>query len=102
MDQRHDLAARQERARAVTQIDHLVGQCFQPQVLGQRSGQQQPGISHRVLVVEGHSDPVKTVRNSHRKDALLEWTDVVVRNHIIPAQGASFADTRPTRSNPQR
>ena len=101
--QGQQLAARSEPARPIAQVDRFICKGLELEVLGQRRGQHQPGVGHRVLVIECHRHTVKTVRNSHRKDALLERPDVDVRIHILPAQRASFADTRPTDSNqPQR
>jgi hypothetical protein len=53
------LAARAGRARPVAEIHQLVGGLLDPQPLGQRGGQQQPGRGDRVLVVEGDLDLVQ-------------------------------------------
>ena len=65
------LAPRVGRTRPVAKIDHLVGDLLDPQPLGQRRWQQQPGAGDGMLVVEDDIDLVQQhVRGSHRKGVL--------------------------------
>jgi hypothetical protein len=41
------------------------------EVLSQGGRQQEPGVGHQVVVVEGHVEPVKGVRRSHQSGAPL-------------------------------
>jgi hypothetical protein len=49
-------------AGRVAQVDVVVEQLPQAEVLGQRGRQDQPGVGHRMLVVEGHGQGVEAVR----------------------------------------
>ncbi len=71
MDQRHRLAAGPEEVGAVGQVDGAVEDLFETEVLGGGGGQEQSGVGHGVVVIEGHPDPVKAVRCSHPEDGLL-------------------------------
>jgi hypothetical protein len=66
--QRQQLAAQAGPTRTVTKIDRLVGDLLDPQPLGQRRWQQQPGPGDRTLVIEGDVDLVQHhVRGWHRR-----------------------------------
>jgi hypothetical protein len=62
LDQGHSLEAHIGPARRVAQVDELVEQLAQAQMLGQGGRGDQPGVGHRMIVVEGHADGVETVR----------------------------------------
>jgi hypothetical protein len=51
-EQRQDLAARPRRTRPAAQIDELVGCVFDTERLATHRDQAQPGVRHRVVVVE--------------------------------------------------
>ncbi len=61
MDQGHGLVADVGVPWRIPQVDVLVEELPQTQVLGQRGGQDQPGVGHEALVVEGHLKPVQAV-----------------------------------------
>jgi len=61
VDQRHGLVAHVGVPGSVSQIDVVVEQLPQAEVLGQRGRQDEPGVGHQSLVVEGHRDGVEAV-----------------------------------------
>jgi hypothetical protein len=61
MDQSHGLDPDVGPAGRLTQIHTGVEQFPQAQMLGQGGRGEQPSVGHRVLVVEGHRQPVQTV-----------------------------------------
>jgi hypothetical protein len=68
MHQGEQLASWVGRAGAVTEVDELVGGLLDPQPLRQGRRQQQPGASHRPLVIEPDLDLVQhDLRGWHRK-----------------------------------
>jgi hypothetical protein len=69
-DQRHRLVAGVGRARRVAEVDVGVHSSKQ-EPLGQRGGQDQPSVGHRVVVVEGDGNRIGAVACSHRTGALL-------------------------------
>jgi hypothetical protein len=77
----------------------VVDQFPESELLRQRGRQHQPRVGHRVLIIEGHHNAVKTARRSHQEDALLNRDDVGLVTLIIPIQRAFFADTRTPSSN---
>lgn len=48
-------------ARAITEVDQLIGHLLDAQPVAEGSGQQQPGIGDRVVVVEADAEPVWTM-----------------------------------------
>ena len=70
LDDRHRLPAGEEVTVSVAEIDVLVEELLEPEVLEESCRQDEPGIGHRVVVVECHLQPVETVRRSHRESAL--------------------------------
>jgi hypothetical protein len=79
------------RARPVAEIDQLVGGLLDPQPLGERGGQQQPGRGDRVLVIERDIDLVQHhVRGSHRKGVLRLGDRDCLAAVILPGQGTLF------------
>jgi hypothetical protein len=72
----------------VAQVDQGVDDRLDSQALGQRGGQQQPGVGDRVVVVEGHNKPSAAVGGWHRESALLVGMDGRLSNAILPAQRA--------------
>jgi hypothetical protein len=91
MDQREQLAARAGRTGPVAQVHQLVGDLLDPEPLGQRRRQQQPGMRDRVLVVERDIDAVKNdVRGSHRKGTSGSGSMSGVATLILPGQEALF------------
>jgi hypothetical protein len=48
--------------RGDPQVHAVVDDRFEARMLAELGGQQQPGCGHRVVVVEGHGDPIETVR----------------------------------------
>jgi len=61
VDKRHRLGAHVGVAGRVAQVDVVVEELPETEVLGQRCRQDQPGVGHRMLVVEGHADAVEAV-----------------------------------------
>jgi hypothetical protein len=59
--------ARPVMARTVAKVDQLVDDCLDPQALSQRGGQQEPGVGHRVGVVERHNKPGGAVEDGLEK-----------------------------------
>jgi hypothetical protein len=58
VDQGQQLAAWPVRARPLTQIDHLIGGLLDAKPLGQRGGQQQPGVGDRLAIIEGDDEAI--------------------------------------------
>jgi hypothetical protein len=93
--QRQQLAARVGRTRPVPKIDQPVGDLLDPQPLGQRRRQQQPGRGDRTLVVEGDVDLVQHhLRGWHRKVSSGSGIMTRVAAVILPGQGALASPTR--------
>ena len=59
--QGHQLVAGVGPARGIPQVDVFVRQFTNPQAQGQGGGQQQPGIGHQAVIVEGNLDAVEVV-----------------------------------------
>jgi hypothetical protein len=57
-------------AGAVAKVDELIDDLLDAEPLGQRRGEDQPGVGDRVGVVEGDGQGVGTVRRWHRESAL--------------------------------
>jgi hypothetical protein len=75
------------------QTDQLVGGSGDAQALGQGGGQQQPGVSDCMGVVEGDLELVKAwggVGCWHRKGGLPAGSDGCVSSTILPGQEALF------------
>jgi hypothetical protein len=83
-------------ARAVTQIDAVVEHVPLTQVLRRRGRQDQPGVSHRVLVVEGHPNGVKY---DERIEKMSFCFGVLAgpATAIFPFRTALFGDGQPFR-----
>ena len=75
MHDRQRLTTRPEPTGPIPEIDSAVEEVLEPETLRERPGQQQSGVGDCVGVIEGHSDPVQTARDSHREDALLIGED---------------------------
>ena len=60
--QGHQLVARVGPARGIPQVDVFVRQFTKPQAQGQGGGQQQPGIGHQAVIVEGDLDAVGVLK----------------------------------------
>jgi hypothetical protein len=58
----HHLRSGLEVAGAAAEIDDLVGRLLDAEVSGQSGGEDEPGVGHRVGVVEADFDPVEAVR----------------------------------------
>jgi hypothetical protein len=102
MDQGEQLAPGAGRARPLPKIDQLVGGLLDPQPLRQRGGQQQPGASDRMHVVEGDIDLVQHhVRRWHRKSVLRLGEHDRQAAVILPGQEA-FSSLRRYRTAPDR
>jgi hypothetical protein len=71
MQQGQDLPPGSVRARALAEVHQLIHDRLDPQLLGERGRQQQPGVGDRVVVVKGNHHGVGTVRRWHRESALL-------------------------------
>jgi hypothetical protein len=70
------------------QIDQLIGGLLDPQPLGQRRRQQQPGAGDGTLVIEGDTDPVQHhVGGWHRKGVLRLGDRDRLAAVILPGQG---------------
>ena len=69
-DHRHRLIARVSRTGRPAQVDGLVDQVLDPKLLGERRGEQEPGVGDQASVVEGHVEPVEGVRDLHPTGAL--------------------------------
>jgi hypothetical protein len=82
------LAARPVGTRPTAKVDQLIDHCLDVKTLGQRGGQQQPGVGDRMVVVERHNKPGGAVGGCHRESALLVGTDGRLSNAILPAQRA--------------
>ena len=89
VDQRHRLVADMGVTSRRTQIDMGVEQASQTQMLRQRRGQDQPGISHRVTVVEGHREPVESMRCWHQESALRTRGHGWLGNRHPPRSGGT-------------
>jgi len=61
-DQAQDLVAGVRPPGRVAQVEMLVDRLAETEVLGQRGRQDQAGIGHQAVVVEGHIEPVEGVR----------------------------------------
>jgi hypothetical protein len=75
-------------ARAITKVDQLVDDRLDAEAFGEGGGQQQPGVSDRVVVVERHNKPSGAVGGWHRERALVTGMDGRLSNAILPAQRA--------------
>ena len=94
VDQGEQLAPRAGRARPVPEVNKLVGGLLDPQPLRQGRRQQQPGASHRPLVIEGDIDLVQHhVGRSHRKGVLRLGDRDRLAAVILPGQGTLFIMT---------
>jgi hypothetical protein len=62
VDHGHGLAAHVGSARRIAEIQVALDQLLQPQMLGQGSGEQEPGIGDGVGVIEGDPQTVQSVR----------------------------------------
>jgi hypothetical protein len=94
VDQGEQLASRAGRARPVPEVNKLVGGLLDPQPLRQGRRQQQPGASHRPLVIEGDIDLVQHhVGRSHRKGVLRLGDRDRLAAAILPGQGTLFIMT---------
>ncbi len=94
IDHRHPHVILNKGAAHTTHQAHGdVDEFFDPEAGGQRRHQQQPGVGHEMLVVEGHLDAVDSARYSLALEVppglvLLTTSDIV----IVPAQGGFSAD----------
>ena len=71
------LAARPVGTATVAQVDQGVDDRLDSQALGQRGGQQQPGVGDRVVVVEGHNKPAGLWEDGIEKvPSWSGWMDV--------------------------
>jgi len=61
VDQRHRLVPYVGVPDGVAQVDVVVEQLPQAKVLGEGGRQDEPGVGHQALVVEGHRDGVEAV-----------------------------------------
>jgi hypothetical protein len=61
-DQRQDLVPGVGTAGLRSQVQALVDQPLETEVMSQRSGQDQPGIGHQAVIVEGRVESVEAVR----------------------------------------
>ncbi len=61
VDEGHGLGAHVGVAGRVAQVDVVVEERQQAEMLGQGGRQDQPGVGHRMLVVEGHGHGVEAV-----------------------------------------
>jgi hypothetical protein len=67
------LAPRQSAADSAHQANGDVDEVLDAEAGGQRGHQQQPGVGHQVLVVEGHRDAVDSARYSLHWKCLPGW-----------------------------
>jgi hypothetical protein len=95
MDQRHRFVPDVRSAGGVPQVDVLIDQLAQAEMLSEGGRQDQPGVGHRVLVVEGHREPVETVRRSHRKGASVARGVWVVSQRQYPCNRGTFRGPQP-------
>ena len=66
--ERQDLPARPGPTDPAREVDGGIDQAFQSEPNGQSGHQQQPGIGHKIGLVEGHLDAVDSTRYfAHRK-----------------------------------
>ena len=63
--QRHHLIAGVGSAWRIAQVEPPVNQLGQAEILGQGGRQEQPGIGHQAVIVEGDLDPVGVVAWQH-------------------------------------
>ncbi len=68
-----DLAPRQGAAHTTHQAHGGIDEFFDAKAGGQRRHQQQPGVGHEVLVVEGHLDALDSARHSLHWKCLPGW-----------------------------
>ncbi|MDQ2729874.1 MAG: recombinase family protein [Actinomycetota bacterium] len=100
VDHRHRLVPHIGPARGGAQIDMGVEQFAQAEVFGQGGGQDQPGVSHQVLIIEDHPSPVQAVQEcAHREGALRLCVNVASLTNIL-AGGGTFSADGPIRSDP--
>jgi hypothetical protein len=103
VDQGEQLAARTGRARPAAEIDQLIGSLLDPQPLGQRGSQQQPGTCDRALVVERDLDLVQHhMRGWYRKGVLRLGDRDCLAAVILPGQGTLFMPSPLHRAEPNR
>jgi hypothetical protein len=85
-------------SRPLSEIDDLIGEGFDPQPSGQRPGQDETGMGHHMVVIEGHVEPVESVGRSHLKSAFLSGTNPGFANRIIPCGEALLAVIHNTKN----
>lgn len=75
---------------AIAQIKHLVGRRLEIEPCRQRCRQEQPGVGHRMTVVEGQVKPVDDVGEGHRKGDLCVEGAECVATPILSTAVAPF------------
>ena len=77
--------------RCISQVNVAVHQFAQTQVMGQRDRQDQSGVGHQAVIVEGDLDALKAAQRGSIRWVLLVPGWFGVSQTIIPEAGSTFS-----------
>jgi hypothetical protein len=79
------------RPGRLPEVEVRLDQLAQAEMRGERGRQEEPGVGHQAIVVEGRIEPVEAVRRSHLSGVLPFGSVVAQQPHRPSSEGHLFA-----------
>jgi hypothetical protein len=90
-DERKQLVADVRPTDHLPEVQVRLDELAQAEMGGERGRQEEPGVGHQAIVVEGRIQPVEAVRRSHLSGVLLFGSVVAQQPHRPSSEGHLFA-----------